>query len=276
MNRTSCGTCFMKCSPAEGQSGRCGGRVNTGGRIGCGNYGRITSLALDPIEKKPLAEFYPGSMILSCGSYGCNLDCPFCQNYEISRADEDSVLWTCLSPAELAEQAELLKSRGNIGLAFTYNEPLIGWEYVRDTARLVHERGMKNAVVTNGSVNQAVLEEILPYIDAFNVDLKSFTEDGYRKLGGDLETVKQFIKTAAGSAHVEITSLIVPGLNDSPEEMEAMCSWIADIDRKIPLHITRFFPTWRMTDRDPTDTGLMKKLQAVARRQLGSVYLGNV
>ena len=174
-----CSVCFRHCKIEEGQIGFCGGRTAKDGQTAAYNYGRITSLALDPIEKKPLSRFHPGSRILSAGSFGCNLRCPFCQNYEISwsrQAMRYAEKAETLSPEELADLAEQLKARGTIGIAFTYNEPLIGYEFVRDTAKLVHERGMKNVLVTNGTAELAVLEELKPYVDAMNVDLKGFTD----------------------------------------------------------------------------------------------------
>ena len=163
-----CQVCMHHCNLESGQFGLCRARKNQGGAVVCANYGRITSLALDPIEKKPLRMFYPGKMILSVGSYGCNLRCAFCQNYQISMTGGDVADFTYLSPAELAAKAAAARNRGNIGVAFTYNEPLVGWEYVRDTAKLVRAEGMKNVLVTNGTARLEVLEEILPYIDAMN------------------------------------------------------------------------------------------------------------
>ncbi len=195
--RIVCESCMHRCSLGDGQRGICRARKNENGRIICENYGMATSLALDPIEKKPLKRFRSGSMILSVGSYGCNLRCPFCQNHEISMIDgetaEETVGAVYLSPEWLANKATECREEGNIGVAFTYNEPLVGWEYVRDTAKLVKEAGMDNVLVTNGSASLGVLEEILPYIDAMNIDLKGFRADYYKKLGGDLETVKRFI-----------------------------------------------------------------------------------
>ena len=259
----------------DGQYGRCGARKNENGKIICDNYGKVTALALDPIEKKPLRHFFPGSMILSVGSYGCNLSCPFCQNHEISMARSENTGWRMMRPEELADLAEDCRGRGNIGVAFTYNEPLAGYEFVRDTARLVHERGMKNVLVTNGTAKLPVLEELLPYIDAMNIDLKGFTEEYYRKLGGSLETVKEFIRRAAKECHVELTTLIVPGENDSAEEMEREAEWIASVDSEIVLHVTRFFPRYRMTDREATDVGEVYRLRDAAGKYLKYVYTGN-
>lgn len=278
--RIRCETCMHHCSLEPGQRGICRARRNVGGRIRCENYGRVTSLALDPIEKKPLYRFMPGSRILSVGSYGCNLRCPFCQNHEISMADQEESGAEYLSAEELADMAVHYKRAGNIGLAFTYNEPLVGWEYVRDAARLVKRAGMRNVLVTNATASIEVLEELLPLTDAMNIDLKGFTEGYYKKLGGDLETVKRFIIRAARDCHVELTTLVVPGENDSPEEMEAEAEWIASVENGngpggIPLHVTRFFPRYRMTDREATDVGQVYRLADTARKYLKYVFVGN-
>lgn len=270
-----CPVCFRHCVILPGEYGRCKARKNVEGKIICASYGRLTGLMLDPVEKKPLRHFHPGSRILSVGSYGCNLSCPFCQNHDISMADETQVEYTEMSPDELAELADQCRGQGNIGVAFTYNEPLVGYEYVRDTARLVHERGMKNVLVTNGTAELAVLEEVLPFIDAMNIDLKGFEESWYRKLGGDLETVKRFIARAAKSCHVELTTLIVPGENDGEEEMEREAQWIASIDPEIVLHVTRFFPRYHMMDREPTEVRNVYELRNIAGKYLKYVYTGN-
>lgn len=275
--RTVCQVCMHHCALEEGQKGICGARVNQGGTIRCDNYGRVTALALDPMEKKPLNLFYPGSMILSVGSYGCNLRCPFCQNHEISMAESGQgnreSVW--MSPEMLADKALACKGLGNVGVAFTYNEPLVGWEYVRDTAKLVKEAGMVNVLVTNGTAFPEILNQLIPYIDAMNIDLKGFTQEYYKKLGGDLEIVKTFIVQAAASCHVELTTLVVPGENDSPEEMEKEARWIASVGKKIPLHVTRFFPRYHMRDREATEIGQVYQLAEVARRYLDHVFVGN-
>ena len=183
--KTICQVCIHHCALEPGQTGLCGARKNEGGEILCENYGQITSLALDPIEKKPLRDFHQGSMILSVGSYGCNLRCPFSQNHEISMAGRETLDAEYVSPSQLADMALIWKKQkkaGNIGVAYTYNEPLVGWEFVRDTALLVREYGMLNVLVTNGTASQKVLEELLPWIDAMNIDLKGFREEYYRKL----------------------------------------------------------------------------------------------
>lgn len=271
-----CPVCPHHCRLPEGAYGRCRARKNIEGKVVSANYGKVSSIALDPIEKKPLAFFYPGSMILSVGSFGCNLSCPFCQNYEIAAAKEaDFQRLYRISPEELCTLARRERSRGNIGVAYTYNEALVGYEYVRDSAKLVHEAGMKNVLVTNGMAELPVLEELLPYMDAMNIDLKGFRPEIYRYLGGDFETVKAFIARAAEACHVELTSLIVPGMNDDPEDMEREAAWIASVNPEIPLHITRYFPRYKIR-KSATDISLLKDLKRVAERHLAKVLLGNV
>ena len=272
---TVCQVCMHHCSLKPGQRGICRARKNEGGRIQCDNYGRVTSLNLDPIEKKPLRMFCPGSLVLSVGSYGCNLRCSFCQNHEISMTDGDTAVFRLLLPQELAERARYYQPVGNIGAAFTYNEPLVGWEYVRDAAERIHAYGMKNVMVTNGHASLSVLEELHPYVDAMNIDLKCFRKEGYKKLGGDLDTVKAFITRAAADCHVELTTLVVPGENDSLEEIEEEAAWIASVSRDIPLHITRFFPRYRMTDREATEVQQVYCLAKAAEKYVNYVFVGN-
>lgn len=278
-----CGVCFRHCKLAEGKLGFCGGRIARDGRVEAFNYGRITALALDPIEKKPLARFYPGSKVLSVGSFGCNLRCPFCQNYEISWSEQAKRLAKTaetLRPEELTALALSTRGRGNIGLAFTYNEPLIGWEFVRDTARLAKAEGLKTVIVTNGTAEHSVLEELAPYIDAMNIDLKGFADDYYsRVLGGDRAQVLAFIEEAVQSCHVELTTLIVPGENDSEEELRALVRWVSRLrnpdGEAVPLHISRFFPRFHMRDREATAVGAVYRLAELARESLAYVYTGN-
>lgn len=270
-----CQVCIHHCHLQPGQRGVCRARKNVDGQIVCENYGQVTSLGLDPIEKKPLSMFYPGSLILSVGSYGCNLRCAFCQNHEISMTNKEEAAAVYISPQEMSDKALACKPAGNIGVAYTYNEPLVGWEYVRDCARLVRQAGMKNVLVSNGTASPEILDEILPYMDAMNIDLKGFTREYYRKLGGDLEMVKEFIVQAAALCHVELTTLIVPGENDSPEEMEQEARWIASVDKGIPLHVTRFFPRYHMMDREATRTRQVYYLAEVAKGYLEHVFVGN-
>ena len=274
-----CEVCFRHCELKEGQIGFCKARIGKDDKVISNNYGQITSLALDPIEKKPLRRFFPGSKIISVGSYGCNLRCPFCQNYEISWSDEVEYVAKqarCVSPEQLVKIAERYIDNGNIGIAYTYNEPLVGYEYVRDCAKLVHEAGLKNVLVSNGSVELKILEEIIPYIDAMNIDLKGYSENYYRKLlKGDRKQVLDFITEAAKHCHIELTTLIIPNENDSIEEMKELSAWIASIDKTIPLHISRFFPCFNMTDRGPTSVKRVYELADVAREKLDFVYTGN-
>ena len=282
-----CNVCFRRCDLKDGQTGPCGARSASGGTVRPVYYGRISSLALDPIEKKPLARFHPGSLILSAGSLGCNLRCPFCQNHEIAQREENgtfSVPTEEISPDGLAELAAAYRSRGNIGLAFTYNEPLVCWEFVRDTAKLVHERGMLNVLVTNGCAGTEILDRIAPYTDAMNIDLKGFTDRYYREvLGGDRQMVMDFIREAVKRCHVELTTLIVPGENDSREEMNRLSEWIAGLQdiyggregKDIPLHISRFFPRYRMREKRPTEVRTIDELVQTAGKNLRYVYPGN-
>ena len=278
-----CHVCFRHCKIAEGRLGFCGGRIARDGRVEAFNYGRITSLALDPIEKKPLARFFPGSRVLSVGSFGCNLRCPFCQNYEISWSEQArrfAQTAETASPEELVELALATRDRGNIGIAFTYNEPLIGYEFVRDTAALAKAEGLMNVMVTNGTAELSVLEELKPCIDAMNVDLKGFTDRWYSEvLGGSRSQVMAFIESAAGTCHLELTTLIVPGENDSEEEMRALSRWVSRLKNPdgegVPLHISRFFPRFRMQDRGATEIRTVYRLAEIARENLQFVYTGN-
>lgn len=276
-----CQVCFRHCEIKEGGLGFCGARTCIDGKVTADNYGRITSLALDPIEKKPLYHFHPGSLILSAGSYGCNLRCPFCQNHEISWSLEAMRFREraqYVSPLQLAQTAAYYQSQGNIGVAFTYNEPLIGYEYIRDCAKLVRERGMKTVLVTNGMADLCVLEELSPYIDAMNIDLKGFTDRYYEEvLKGNRQMVMDFIRAANRVCHIELTTLIVPDENDTKEEMDELSGWIASLEngRKIPLHISRFFPRFHMNDRSPTSVKLVYELVETAKKHLDYVYPGN-
>jgi len=272
--RAICSVCFRHCALEEGQIGFCRARKNVSGRVVCDNYGKLTALTLDPIEKKPLRRFYPGCYILSAGSYGCNLRCPFCQNNDISMAgaEADTVI---VPPEQLAARAHALLSSGNIGIAFTYNEPLVGYEYVRDCAELIHAQKMKTVLVTNGTICEEPLRELLPYIDAMNIDLKGFSQGYYDFVGGNLEMVKNTIALSAKACHVEVTTLIVPGMNDGEDEIEALSIWLASVDKEIPLHISRFFPRYLLLDRNPTSTETIYQLRDIAAKHLRYVYTGN-
>ncbi|MBR1598531.1 MAG: AmmeMemoRadiSam system radical SAM enzyme [Lachnospiraceae bacterium] len=282
--QSTCNVCFRHCKLNEGQTGACFARAGgENGETVLINYGHVTSIALDPIEKKPLYHFHPGSMILSVGSYGCNLKCPFCQNVSISLADNNTnnfPQYEYVAPETLVELAKEYVPHGNIGVAFTYNEPLVCYEYVRDTACLLKTDGLSTVVVTNGSVLPGVIDEIGSFIDAMNIDLKCFSYDYYKDvLNGDYETTKECIEEALKYCHVEITTLIIPGENDSVKEMEEMSLWIEGLEKKygkaIPYHISRFFPRSRYADRKATDIAVMKELFDIASKKLSYVYLGN-
>lgn len=269
-----CHLCPHQCRIKAGQGGLCLGRVNHEGRLIAESYGRITAIALDPIEKKPLRRFYPGSTILSVGSYGCNLRCSFCQNWQISQAQAD---WQPILPDELVAMALALRQRDNIGLAFTYNEPLITYEYVLDCCRAARAAGLKTVLVTNGFINPEPMRDLLPWVDAMNIDLKAFQPDFYRRIcRGDLTAVQTIIALCAPACHVEITTLLIPGLNDSEHEIEALAAWLAAAAPQVTLHLTRHHPDYRMPEPPPISLARMRHLAEIASRHLPDVLLGNV
>lgn len=277
-----CWLCPHRCHLADGQTGFCRARQNQGGIIRSLNYGLLTSAALDPIEKKPLYHFHPGSHILSLGSFGCNLRCPFCQNYTISQAGPDGFAGQRLpldrvTPKEIVAAAQRLEeTSGNIGVAFTYNEPLVGYEFVYDTARLLKEVGLATVLVTNGQIEKDSWLHLLPYIDAVNIDLKGFTQAFYDWIGGDLETTKAAIAMAAeDGVHVEVTTLVIPGKNDSAAEMAAEAEWLAGISAELPLHLSRYFPRYQV-DIPMTPVETLQQLRRVAEVRLRFVHLGNI
>ena len=272
-----CSICPRRCKLNEGQIGFCKARACIDGVVRPINYGKITSIALDPIEKKPLYHFYSGQKILSIGSFGCNLRCPFCQNYEISMAGYNEIGLQNITPSQLVELAQKMahEPRGNLGVAFTYNEPFIGYEFVRDCAVLLRQAGLKTVLVTNGHINKEPLIDLLPLIDAMNVDLKGFSQEYYDYVGGSFDCVKQTIATAYDKCHIEVTTLIVPGKNDSAEQMEAEASWLASLSPEIPLHISRYFPRYKCII-EPTPVETVLQLCDVARKHLKYVHAGNI
>ena len=278
----TCDVCPRACRIAIGERGFCGARGTVSGpgeghsSVVSLNYGKLTAISLDPIEKKPLRRFHSGQMILSVGSFGCNLNCPWCQNHHIARAVEEDVQIRELAPEELVKLAEEYVPLGNIGLAFTYNEPLISYEYVRDTSKILKERGLKSVLVTNGYIKSALFSELIGLIDAMNIDLKSVKKDFYKKIGGDPDTVMKNIKLAAEVCHVEITCLLINGENDTEDEMEEMTDFIASVSSEIPLHISRFFPRYKWDDRRSTDIEMMERFKEIADKKLKYVYLGNI
>lgn len=275
MNKRICNLCPHHCELAEGQIGFCRTRRNEGGQINSLNYGRVTSLAIDPIEKKPLYHFYPGSVILSLGSFGCNMACPFCQNHTISQGGEQEVRWQ-ISPVQLVELAqESSQKYGSIGVAFTYNEPLLSYEYLRDTLPLLRQAGQKAVLVTNGQIEEEPLRELLPYVDAMNIDLKTFSEKTYAKLGGSLQAAQRTIQMAAEvGVHVEVTTLVVPGISDNVDEFCAEVDWLAGVSREIPLHLSRYFPRYKYNEA-ATPLERLHEFKALAEEKLYYVHLGN-
>ena len=272
-----CEACPRRCRLSDGQTGACRARQADGGRVVCANYGKVTSLALDPIEKKPLAFFRPGSPVLSIGSFGCNLRCPFCQNHSISQAGADAAEWTETTPAALADlAARLAEERGNLGLAYTYNEPLVGWEFVRDCAREIRARGLANVLVSNGVASPAVVAELAPLLDAANIDLKGPDQAFYDWVGGDFAAACATIRALhEAGVHVEATTLVVPGRNDTDEAIDAIAAFLASVSPDLPLHVTRFFPRWRFLEAEPTPVATVRRLADVARRRLRRVLVGN-
>ena len=269
-----CNNCSHNCDLSEGQAGKCHARRAVSGKIVCDNYGAVTSMALDPVEKKPLAMFYPGKKILSIGSFGCNMHCMWCQNDSISRG---YVRADHLTPEEVVMYAENTVSRGNIGIAYTYNEPSVGYEFVRDCAALAKKHDLINVAVTNGMLERERFDALSEYIDAYNIDLKTGDEKRYRSIGGDLELICSNIKSAyRRGRHVELTTLVVPSFNDDEDDLRRIVRFISDIDPDIPLHITRFFPAGDMRDASPTKLETLYSFRDIAKCSLKNVFLGNV
>ncbi len=267
-----CELCPKGCTIGEGRTGFCRVRKNIGGRLYAQNYAACSSYALDPIEKKPLYHFYPGSSILSLGTWGCNFACKFCQNWEIAQADPQTME---LLPGEAVRLARE-QGPANIGIAFTYSEPSVWYEYILDTAQAGSKAGLKNVLVTNGFINPKPLAELLPYIDAMNIDVKAYNSEYYHKVcAGGLDDVKRTVELAAQHCHVEITTLLVPGLNDAKEEIAGLAEWLATVNKDIPLHFSRYFPNYKM-EAPPTPLSTMEMAYETARKQLSYVYLGNI
>lgn len=268
----NCCLCPHHCRIAPGRVGTCKVRKNIDGKLYSVNYGRVSSWAMDPIEKKPLYHFYPGSMIFSVGSIGCNFRCKFCQNWQIAQLTDIPTLQ--ISPGELIETAK--RKEENIGIAYTYNEPTIWYEYILECAKLARYAGLKNVLVTNGFIEKEPLQELLPYIDAMNIDVKAFSEDFYKDLVfGSLLPVKQTVEIAHARCHVEVTMLIIPGMNDRDEEIEELAKWLLSLRKDIPLHITRYFPNFKL-DIPPTPVERIKTARDIAMKYLDYVYTGNI
>lgn len=268
--KVACTLCPNFCIIAEGKSGVCRVRVNRSGTLYSESYGELVSLAVDPVEKKPLYHFYPSKPIISTGPNGCNLRCLFCQNSEISQKKS---VTSSVPPEELAA---LASRDGSIGVAYTYTEPFIWFEYIRDAGTLVHERGLVNVLVTNGYVNEEPLVELLPVIDAMNVDVKAMRPEFYRELcGGKLDDVLRTVEVASRSCHVEVTNLIIPGRNDTDEDFHTLIDWLCGISPSIPLHFSRYFPRYKFSAPE-TPVKTLERAYEIAREKLHYVYVGNI
>ena len=269
--QVACDLCPIACRLREGQEGPCATRANRAGTMVPLHYGRIVSAAVDPIEKKPLYHFHPGRPILSVAAPGCNLHCMFCQNRTISQDGAARTMKT--SPADLVAMAQAEES---VGIAFTYSEPLEWFEFVRDTAGIVREKGLKNVLVTNGFLNREPLAELLPLIDAANIDLKSMDDRFYRKvckarLQPVLAAIRQF---ADAGVHVELTNLLIPGHNDSDAQISRLVDFVVELGSDTPLHFSAYHPAWKF-DAPPTPLETLLRARDLAAAKLDYVYLGN-
>lgn len=269
----ACELCPHGCNIGEGGTGLCRTRGVNSGELRAFNYGEVSSLAVDPIEKKPLYHYRPGSHILSVGSYGCNLRCGFCQNYHISMEKPKTEF---IEPGELLRIAVKAKNQGSIGIAFTYNEPSIWYEYVYDVAENAKKYDIDIVLVTNGFIELKPLKKLLPYVNAMNIDLKAYNSQFYERVcGGNLEDVKKVIEEGNKECHVEITTLLVNEYNDSMEEVEELSSWISSINRNIPLHLSRYFPSYKF-DAPATPESTILNCVKAAKKHLNYVYPGNL
>lgn len=265
-----CMMCPHFCSVKPDKWGICRGRRNIDGRLWATNYGETTSVAMDPIEKKPLYHFHPGSQILSIACNSCNMRCPFCQNWEISQME---VKTQYISPEILQK---MMQDHGSMGVAYTYTEPLMWFEYLIDAGKAIHDIGGKNVLVTNGMINEKPLLELTPLIDAMNIDLKTMNPEVYKKtLKGDLAAVKNTIETAHKNCHIEITNLLVTGLNDKKADIDSLVDYVSSIDPNIPLHFSRYYPNHAYT-KPPTAVKTIEYAYEKAREKLGYVYIGNL
>jgi len=272
--RVLCQLCPHGCRIADGQVGLCQVRKNVVGTLFTLNYGRISAANLDPIEKKPLFHFYPGSLILSLGTVGCNLACSFCQNWSIAQTG-DTTGTRPLTPEHAMKMAQ--SEPGNIGLAYTYNEPFMWYEFVLEAAELARAADLKNVLVTNGYVQEAPLRQMLPFIDAMNVDVKSMSERFYRELcRGKPEPPRRTVELAKEyGCEVEITNLVIPNWNDTEQDFRALVDWAASVDQNLPMHFSRYHPDYRLAE-PPTSAQTLLRAREIAREKLNYVYLGNL
>ncbi len=272
-----CTLCPHNCVLREGKAGICRVRVNQGGKLNTEVNGFVSAISFDPVEKKPLYHFYPGSTFLSIGTYGCNLRCYFCQNCGISQtAVEPELPRSFYTPEQIVQIA--LKRPENIGIAFTYNEPVVWFEYMYDIARQAKKAGLKTVMVTNGFINKEPLASLLEYIDAFSVDLKSFDEEFYKKVtSSKLQPVKETLKQISSAGkHLEVVNLVIPELNDEENSFRSMTSWIAnELGRETVFHISRYFPHYKLTT-EATPISSINNLKRLAEKNLSYVYAGNM
>lgn len=271
-NKLVCSLCPHNCKIPEGKSGICLVRGNNKMKLALPFQGNISAIAIDPIEKKPLYHFQPGSKILSIGFYGCNFHCQFCQNYQISQDYAGKNDKKYLTPADIIKTVQ---KHGLNSIAYTYSEPVIHFEYIMECAELAHKNGIKNVLVTNGFLNPEPSRELLTLMDGVNVDLKAFTQKFYNKLGGRIDPVKYFIKLAAELTHLEVTTLIIPGENDSSEEIMDIANFLSLIDSNIPLHISSYYPVYKYKISS-TSKKTVLKLTEKASKVLNYVYPGNI
>jgi len=276
-DKVQCHLCPHNCVLKLSERGKCSVRKNIDGKLVSENHGLCSSVQFDPIEKKPLYHFFPGSYILSIGSIGCNLSCNFCQNCEISQTSIDQyVSGQYYSPEDIIDMAD--DHPDNLGIAFTYNEPTVYFEYMKEIAVLSKKKALKNVMISNGFINHEPLQELMPYIDAFNIDLKSFTDSFYRKVtGGNLEPVKDsLIAIKEAGKHLEITNLLIPSKNDDLSKFKEMIIWIGEnLGKDTVLHLSRYFPAYK-SNIQKTPLGLLFNFCETAKQYLDYVYLGNV
>jgi pyruvate formate lyase activating enzyme len=275
--KVKCKTCAWRCTIKIGKRGFCGVRENRNGKLYAINYGLVSSVNVDPIEKKPLFHFYPGSSVFSLGTVGCNFRCLYCQNYTISHVSIDDSISELIeyTPEEAIEMA---KSYGCRGIAWTYNEPAIWFEYTYDSAKLAKAEDLYTVYVTNGYMTEEALEMISPFLDAMNIDVKGFTQEFYTKLcKTKLKPVLETVERAYGlGIHIELTYLVIPSYNDSQEEITQFVDWVAGIDKDIPVHFSRFHPDFKLTDVPMTPTKTLERAWNIAKEKLNYVYLGNI